>query len=634
MNAGTVSMASDLTNSETITAKNLIKSGGTSTQFLKADGSTDSSAYLPLSGGALIGQVTSNQTPILTTQLTTKKYADKTALQSINSSYLSTFPWTQRNTFLGETQLWYSVCWSPKLSLFVSVSNAGSVMTSSNGINWNVQTGVPVGAWYSVCWSHELSLFVSVASTGSIKVMTSPDGITWTAQTTPVVVLKSVIWVKEISKFVSVGSGVCITSVDGITWVSQAIGAYNWNSVCYSPELSLLVAVTANRVSVSADGITWTNSAGLNANIWNSICWAAELGLFISVSQSGTSRIGYSTNGTTWTYILSPNDNSWWTVIWARELGLLVSVSYDGTNRVMTSSDGITWTGQLSANESNGWDGLCWAKEINQLVAVSYNGTNRVMTNNLKSVDISAIDASYIPYTLYFTSTAVLSNTTAYFPATGMSAIGSTTTAVAQASTNSFTKIFKCNNPYSSVFDGAKSGYVGSLTFPKLWIGSGFIWNMNFGIGDTNIAATSVCQMLCGFSYLNLAPPFNSTAGPNTASNIMGVGCDLGDTVLSFYSRGASGGSVKTPTTFSCATPSALWFNLTVFNQNNSNIVSLLLTEQTTGVSASISYNCNTTASLLNNSLLYPLYVRGMATSLGITNSAQCLVNKFQLFLK
>ena len=40
-----------------ITGSSLIKSGGTSAQFLKADGSVDSTAYLPLSGGTMLGNL-------------------------------------------------------------------------------------------------------------------------------------------------------------------------------------------------------------------------------------------------------------------------------------------------------------------------------------------------------------------------------------------------------------------------------------------------------------------------------------------------------------------------------------------------------------------------------------------------
>lgn len=43
-----------------VTASSFIKSGGTASQFLKADGSVDTNAYLPLSGGTLTGTIIAN----------------------------------------------------------------------------------------------------------------------------------------------------------------------------------------------------------------------------------------------------------------------------------------------------------------------------------------------------------------------------------------------------------------------------------------------------------------------------------------------------------------------------------------------------------------------------------------------
>ena len=72
---------------------------------------------------------------------------------------------------------WYSVCWSAELSLFVAVASSGTgnrVMTSPDGITWTSRTSAADNSWRSVCWSPELSLFVAVAETGSgNRVMTA-----------------------------------------------------------------------------------------------------------------------------------------------------------------------------------------------------------------------------------------------------------------------------------------------------------------------------------------------------------------------------------------------------------------------------------------------------------------------------
>jgi hypothetical protein len=58
-----------ITNSGSIYGSSFVKSGGSSSQFLKADGSVDSTSYLPLSGGTLTGNIyiqsTGNPTQLL-----------------------------------------------------------------------------------------------------------------------------------------------------------------------------------------------------------------------------------------------------------------------------------------------------------------------------------------------------------------------------------------------------------------------------------------------------------------------------------------------------------------------------------------------------------------------------------------
>ena len=343
---------------------------------------TADALQLNLAGGALTGQVTTNQTAVLTSQLTAKTYVDKTALKSLNSSYLAKRSWVAKAMVGGESGQWYSVCWSSEKGLAVAVANTGNIMTSPDGLIWTVQTN-PGGSWYDVCWSADLALFVIVANLGTNRIATSPDGVTWTVQTSPVSGMITVIWSKETAKFVAVGPNICITSVDGVAWVSRTIGNYAWGCACYSKELSTFVALSSSRVAVSSDGETWTSSASINSNTWTSVVWAAELGIFVAVSLNGTTRTATSSNGTSWTYIAASENtnNAWWKVVWARELALFVAVSYSGTNRVMTSPDALTWTGRTSGNESNGWDGLCWAREIEMLIAVAYGGTNRAMTS-------------------------------------------------------------------------------------------------------------------------------------------------------------------------------------------------------------------------------------------------------------
>lgn len=303
--------------------------------------------------------------------------------------------WTTRTSAADNT--WYSVCWSPELSLFCAVSVSGTgnrVMTSPDGITWTTRTSAADNQWTSVCWSPELDLFCAVANTGTgDRVMTSPDGITWTARTSAADnEWFGVTWSPDLSLFCAVaatGTGDRVmTSPDGVTWTSRTSAVdVNWRSVCWSPEKSLFVAVanggTGNRVMTSPDGITWTDRVNAISFPY-SVAWSPGLNLFCAVASSGTgNRVMTSPDGVTWTARVEAAANSWLSVTWADELGLFVAVSTSGTgDRVMTSPDGITWTSRTSAVD-NQWGSVAWAPELGLFAAVSQSGTgDRVMTSD------------------------------------------------------------------------------------------------------------------------------------------------------------------------------------------------------------------------------------------------------------
>jgi predicted RecA/RadA family phage recombinase len=129
-----------------------------------------------------------------------------------------------------------------------------------------------------------------------------------------------------------------MTSPDGITWTSRASAADNaWHSVVYGDGLFVAVATTGtgNRVMTSPDGITWTSRASAADNGWRSVTYGD--GLFVAVASSGTdNRVMTSLDGITWTMRTSAANNSWWSVTYSN--GLFVAVSLNGSpNQVMTS---------------------------------------------------------------------------------------------------------------------------------------------------------------------------------------------------------------------------------------------------------------------------------------------------------
>lgn len=296
--------------------------------------------------------------------------------------------WTAVATPAGPT--WRAVDWSPTLSLFAAVAH-DRVMTSPDGITWTDRGAVTANVWVSVTWSPSLGLFVAVgrnAATTS-NVMTSPDGIVWTVRPTPSMNRwTSVIWSPELNLFAAVGldsANRVMTSPDGITWTLRAAAAKTWKSVTWSPDLGLFVAVsndgTTSDAMTSADGITWTPRTTPVTFGLEAVSWSPELGKFLAVATV-TSAAGNdgmtSPNGITWTAIdiSVPGVNT--TLVdlaWSPELQLFAAAAVNaGGNNIFTTHDGSTWA-QQATPAAHPYQGIGYSPQLSRFAAVGSEPT-------------------------------------------------------------------------------------------------------------------------------------------------------------------------------------------------------------------------------------------------------------------
>ena len=112
---------------------------------------------------------------------------------------------------------------------------------------WVPETGAEYNDWYGVAYG--AGLFVAVASSGTHRVMTSPDGITWTARTAPVHNWWTITYGNGL--FVAVGDHISVmTSPDGITWTARTAVSGNWGypSITYGNGLFVAVAILAAQI--------------------------------------------------------------------------------------------------------------------------------------------------------------------------------------------------------------------------------------------------------------------------------------------------------------------------------------------------------------------------------------------------
>ena len=283
--------------------------------------------------------------------------------------------WTMRTSDVAYN--WRSITYGNGLFVAVGVVNSGTsatgnrVMTSPDGITWTTRTSAD-SDWRSVTFGNGLFVAVSYYTANPIKVMTSPDGINWTPRTAPNSAWYSVTYGNGL--FVAVaysGTNRVMTSPNGFTWTARTAASTNsWRSVTFGN--GIFVAVNSsgegNRVMTSPDGITWTSRTTPVDNNWYSVTYGN--GVFVAVSGDGVgNQVMTSPDGTTWTIRASAADSSWTNVTYGN--GLFVALASSGTDLIMTSPDGITWTTRTAPVGT--WSSVTYGNGLFVAVSASYS---------------------------------------------------------------------------------------------------------------------------------------------------------------------------------------------------------------------------------------------------------------------
>jgi hypothetical protein len=275
--------------------------------------------------------------------------------------------WTSRSMSPGSG---VAVAYGNGTFVSVSAGQTGVVRTSTDGgITWTAHDASANSQWDSITYGNGLFVAVSCGDTvtfgcntsAATRVMTSPDGITWTSRTAS----SNTSWYSVTygnGLFVAVAQAAStadiMTSPDGITWTARTAPNTNgWASVTYGNGMYVAVAATGTTTAImtSPTGTTWTaRTAPASGQLWSAVTYGN--GLFVSVSQAGTgNRVMTSPDGITWTVRTSAADSCWLSMAYGGNLFVAVSCGSEATSQeVMTSPDGINWTLRTAA-AAHGW---------------------------------------------------------------------------------------------------------------------------------------------------------------------------------------------------------------------------------------------------------------------------------------
>ena len=213
----------------------------------------------------------------------------------------------------------------------VAYSGTNRVMTSPDGITWSPQSAAEANGWWSVTYGN--GLFVAVAQSGTNRVMTSPDGITWSPQ--------------------------------------SAAGASSWRSVTYGNGLFVAVAYSGtNRVMTLADATTTFNGAG-DQSISGTLNSATLRN--VAFTESGTTT--FASNASTTNFTIASTSGR----VVAPPL-LTISGNYSNLGTFIAGSGTTTFNGNATQTLSGTMTGTSSFNNL-EVTNTSGNGTTTQSIN-------------------------------------------------------------------------------------------------------------------------------------------------------------------------------------------------------------------------------------------------------------
>jgi hypothetical protein len=232
-------------------------------------------------------------------------------------------------------------------SLFVAVGDLGKIVSSPDGITWTLRTSGSTQRLNGVTWDG--SRFLAVGDGGTI--LSSSNGSSWSSLHNGA----DGVWLHDVSysgtRYVAAGSlypantAYMLTSVDGVTWTENATLPQNGRSisgVAWSGQLFVASAAAEAfpneaAVLVSQDGLTWVEVL-VSVDSPTTLCVAWDGNQFIAGGIGG--RLFFSPDGMNWSQVATPSTANFLGLAWSDSTLLAAGVV---GSTVATSDEGATW---------------------------------------------------------------------------------------------------------------------------------------------------------------------------------------------------------------------------------------------------------------------------------------------------
>jgi len=274
---------------------------------------------------------------------------------------------------------------------YVVVGRSGIILTSTDAITWTVNIfnhpdSISDTRYRAVTWSTTLNTFLAVGDSGIVA--RSTNGTDWIAENTNTgKPMLDVIWVTD--KFLAVGGGttttgvlegIVLTSSNGIDWQKQSVGPNVLRSIIHDGA-QYIIAGDNGSIYTSANA---NNDWGVKKSITNSVA-SEDLK---DLSYNAPNYVAVGNNGT----VLTTTDaNSTWMNQGYQDTttSTLRSVVWDGTrytvvgtNKILSNNSAtLSNLDEIISGATNKISGIAWNDDDSQYLAVS-SDTQQVYTSS------------------------------------------------------------------------------------------------------------------------------------------------------------------------------------------------------------------------------------------------------------